>query len=181
MRRRLGKRRKKKDIAKFYRLTWSTWAITDMLRMFLTLSIWRRMSSMVNCWDGEVALVSFGVDFDARIHLFGLNLCVIAEKKNLHEQHVNAPRRERPERPRELESNPTLTMVEDFFWFRLNYWTRVLVCAPSSNWRDLLSFFDGDDFCLSLLEVDKFLDFFPSLSLKNMRPQKKRVTIRTNM
>ena len=49
--------------------------------MFLTLSIWRRMSSMVNCWDGEVALVSFGVDFDARIHFFGLNLCVIAEKK----------------------------------------------------------------------------------------------------
>ena len=36
----------------------------------------------------------------------------------------------------------------------------MLVCAPSSNWRDLLSFFDGDDFCLSLLEVDKFLDFF---------------------
>ena len=37
-----------------------------------------------------------------------------------------------------------------------------------------MSFFDGDDFCLSLLEVDKFLDFFPSLSLKNMRPQKKK-------
>jgi len=37
------------------------------------------------------------------------------EKKNVHEQHVDAPRCERPERPRELESNPTLTMVEDFF------------------------------------------------------------------
>ena len=93
------------------------------------------------------------------------------EKKNVHEQHVDAPRCERPERPRELESNPTLTMVEDFFWFRLNYWTRVLVCAPSSNWRDL-SFFDEMIFVSSLLEVDKFLDFFPSLSLKNMRPQK---------
>ena len=44
--------------------------------MFLTLSIWRRMSSMVNCWDGEVALVSFGVDFDAPHTFFrGIPIC----------------------------------------------------------------------------------------------------------
>lgn len=53
-----------------------------------------------------------------RIHFFGASQFVRhrgGEKKNVHEQHVDAPRCERPVRPRELESNPTLTMVEDFF------------------------------------------------------------------
>ena len=104
------------------------------------------------------------------------NLCVIGgeKKKNVHEQHVDAPRCERPERPRELESNPTLTMVEDFFWFRLNYWTRVLVCAPSSNWREFF-LFRWRWWCLFPFERWIILDFFVSFAQKYATT--KRVTI----
>jgi len=61
--------------------TWSTWAITDMLRMLWTLSIWRRMSSMVNCSEREVASVSFKVDFD-KFRVLGHTKVLKTRKEN---------------------------------------------------------------------------------------------------
>ena len=119
MRRRLGKRRKKKR----HRKILSTYVIDVGNNRHVT-NVFDFVHLTTHVVDGKLLrrrgrVGQFRRGFRRPAYIFSgnPNLCVIAgeKKKNVHEQHVDAPRCERPERPRELESNPTLTMVEDFF------------------------------------------------------------------